>query len=127
VRGASLSLSLSSACYTGVADALCTPLAVWEVLSTPEAREAVLDPSSAPDRAFSPSPDSPSSVRPGATSSNGAAKGKKVKEAPFTMPVFASRPVHEFKGHEADVLDLSWSKVRLVSLILSSSCARTPR
>ncbi|GAA5895687.1 hypothetical protein JCM8208_005299 [Rhodotorula glutinis] len=97
---------------------------VWEVLSTPEAREHVLDPSSVPDRAFSPSPDSPSplSARPGPTASNG--KGKKAKEAPFMMPVFASRPVHEFKGHEADVLDLSWSKN---NFLLSSSMDKTVR
>ncbi|KPV73177.1 uncharacterized protein RHOBADRAFT_55388 [Rhodotorula graminis WP1] len=97
---------------------------VWEVLSTPEAREAVLDPSSVPDRAFSPSPDSPSpsSARPGPTPSNG--KCKKAKEAPFAMPVFASRPVHEFKGHEADVLDLSWSKN---NFLLSSSMDKTVR
>ncbi|GAA5854930.1 hypothetical protein JCM9279_000206, partial [Rhodotorula babjevae] len=95
---------------------------VWEVLSTPQAREAVLDPSSVPDRAFSPSPESPTSVRPAPPASNG--KGKKVKEAPFTMPVFASRPVHEFKGHEADVLDLSWSKN---NFLLSSSMDKTVR
>lgn len=30
----------------------------------------------------------------------------------LNAPVFRSEPIHEYAGHTADVLDLSWSKVR---------------
>lgn len=30
----------------------------------------------------------------------------------LNAPVFRSEPTHEYTGHTADVLDLSWSKVR---------------
>lgn len=87
---------------------------------------AAATPSSSPPSATSPLPSTPGSIPSTATSppatstpsrkkatSVGAADGKE-KEAKVpvsVMPVFGSKPLHEFKGHEADVLDLSWSKV----------------
>jgi WD40 repeat protein len=31
---------------------------------------------------------------------------------PYQAPVFDPKPLHEYVGHTADVLDISWSKVR---------------
>lgn len=42
----------------------------------------------------------------------------------LNAPVFQSRPVREYEGHEATVLDLSWSKN---SFLLSSSMDKTVR
>lgn len=36
----------------------------------------------------------------------------------LNAPVFRSEPTHEYAGHTADVLDLSWSKVRNSSNII---------
>lgn len=72
---------------------------MWKVLSSAEERTQ----NHLPEE-FPPSP-----------SSGGGKKGTGLggeKRVPCsTMPVFESKPLHEFRGHEADVLDLSWSKV----------------
>ncbi|CEQ41043.1 SPOSA6832_02722 [Sporobolomyces salmonicolor] len=119
---------------------------VWEVLSTPEARHSAMHPPSSsafplsPDEASSPatpSSDSPPLTRSQTFSSasanggsNGRKRGKDKEKTPAAiMPVFGSRPLWEFRGHEADVLDLSWSKVCLSvnNFLLSSSMDKTVR
>lgn len=116
-------------------------IAVWEVLSTPEEREATLAAASTSQQ-FDPVPLStteapagsrmsgvpatPSSPVPPPTPTVGPSGRKKGSSGPrepvCVMPVFASKPVREFKGHEADVLDLSWSKVRLLPLSAVCLC-----
>ncbi|GJN94192.1 hypothetical protein Rhopal_007266-T1 [Rhodotorula paludigena] len=116
---------------------------VWEVLSTPEEREATLAAASTSQQ-FDPVPLStteapagsrmsgvpatPSSPVPPPTPTVGPSGRKKGSSGPrepvCVMPVFASKPVREFKGHEADVLDLSWSKN---NFLLSSSMDKTVR
>ncbi|GAA5871441.1 hypothetical protein JCM3774_005601 [Rhodotorula dairenensis] len=114
---------------------------VWEVLSSPEDRAATLNPASPVDSAFphdvpsygrSSSTFAPSTPSVAATgSANAAAPGSGKKKGPprtrrpaCVMPVFGSRPIREFVGHEADVLDLSWSKN---NFLLSSSMDKTVR
>ncbi|GAA5853934.1 hypothetical protein JCM8547_008162 [Rhodosporidiobolus lusitaniae] len=132
---------------------------VWEVLSTPEDRHAVLNPSyssssSPPNPPFTPSvpSDSPSTLdspplsrtatsqppppAPSASprkkcsssstpSGSGATTTEEGEKPPASgLPVFGSKPVREFRGHEADVLDLSWSKN---NFLLSSSMDKTVR
>ncbi|ORY82893.1 hypothetical protein BCR35DRAFT_331266 [Leucosporidium creatinivorum] len=134
---------------------------VWEVLSTPSARQATqypdsspppsstfdsaspsasATPSSSPPFTTSPLPSQPVSptstgtsatatststpARKKATSVGAADKEKEGKVPVAIMPVFGSKPLHEFKGHEADVLDLSWSKN---NFLLSSSMDKTVR
>ncbi|KAI1121023.1 WD40-repeat-containing domain protein [Nemania abortiva] len=46
------------------------------------------------------------------------------KEERLSAPVFHSKPAREFKGHEGDILDLSWSKN---NFLLSSSMDKTVR
>ncbi|BGP52114.1 hypothetical protein JCM10450v2_008085 [Rhodotorula kratochvilovae] len=114
---------------------------VWEVLATPEDRDAALYPSGSPDgftpgapdspsgsRTF-PQPSTPSTIPPTPSSTAPSGSGRKKASAPpkapaCVMPVFGSRPVREFRGHEADVLDLSWSKN---NFLLSSSMDKTVR
>lgn len=79
--------------------------------------------SSSPTTSSVPLPTAPMSQNPPATPTTpAAASGRKKagsvgadtrdKRPPVTaMPVFGAKPLYEFKGHEADVLDLSWSKV----------------
>ncbi|KAJ8124707.1 hypothetical protein O1611_g8934 [Lasiodiplodia mahajangana] len=45
-------------------------------------------------------------------------------EERLSAPVFHSKPAREFKGHEGDILDLSWSKN---NFLLSSSMDKTVR
>ncbi|GAA5836381.1 hypothetical protein JCM11251_001477 [Rhodosporidiobolus azoricus] len=123
---------------------------VWEVLSTPSAREAALWPhqisrtntTSPPQSAFSPADSPPLSTSamdspplsrssmsaPPLASAPTPKKGEKDKDkekVPVSvMPVFSPRPVREFRGHDADVLDLSWSKN---NFLLSSSMDKTVR
>ncbi|BGP66361.1 hypothetical protein NBRC10512v2_007769 [Rhodotorula toruloides] len=118
---------------------------VWEVLSTPEAREAALNSQTSPtadSSAATPgAPDSPTITRsggaPATPTSTTAAPGLRSKKSksnlaqtqlPKTpvcvLPVFAPKPIREFKGHDADVLDLSWSKN---NFLLSSSMDKTVR
>jgi len=40
------------------------------------------------------------------------------------IPVFASRPIQEFRGHTADIIDLSWSKN---NFLMSASTDKTAR
>ncbi|KAJ2968683.1 hypothetical protein NUW58_g10171 [Xylaria curta] len=46
------------------------------------------------------------------------------KEERLSAPVFHSQPAREFRGHEGDILDLSWSKN---NFLLSSSMDKTVR
>ncbi|KAI1174114.1 WD40-repeat-containing domain protein [Nemania sp. FL0916] len=46
------------------------------------------------------------------------------KEERLSAPVFHPKPAREFKGHEGDILDLSWSKN---NFLLSSSMDKTVR
>ncbi|GAA6011196.1 hypothetical protein JCM10207_005535 [Rhodosporidiobolus poonsookiae] len=107
---------------------------VWQVLHTPEDRASTFHPSTpSPESTFPP--DSPPLSRSGAppptpssTTMPSRKKGSAGASAPkapvCVMPVFGSRPVREFVGHEADVLDLSWSKN---NFLLSSSMDKTVR
>lgn len=79
---------------------------VWEVLSNAADRLAALNPEAVETERSDASPQTPS-------------KKKTPPRVPVaTMPVFGTHPIQEWRGHEADVLDLSWSKVRfrIVSL-----------
>ena len=76
---------------------------VWEVLSTPDERRAAMFPDPV-DASGVPSPSGS-----GASDVGGKKKATRVPVA--VMPVFNSTPLWTYKGHEADVLDLSWSKV----------------
>ncbi|KAF6812448.1 WD repeat domain-containing protein [Colletotrichum sojae] len=69
---------------------------VWAVISTPEERRRHEEEENA----------------------NGAAGER------LSAPVFRSKPVHEFRGHTGEVLDLSWSKN---NFLLSSSMDKTVR
>ncbi|KAL8821522.1 MAG: hypothetical protein Q9223_000430 [Gallowayella weberi] len=52
------------------------------------------------------------------------ATGKEGERVRLNAPVFSSKPVHEYEGHTASVLDLSWSKN---NFLLSSSMDKTVR
>ncbi|KWU45231.1 hypothetical protein RHOSPDRAFT_33176 [Rhodotorula sp. JG-1b] len=112
---------------------------VWEVLSSPQDRAATLHPTSPLDSAFPhdvPSfgrsastfaPATRTTAAPAVPAATGSGKkrGASRRRAPVcVMPVFGTRPVREFVGHEADVLDLSWSKN---NFLLSSSMDKTVR
>ncbi|BGP58488.1 hypothetical protein JCM8202v2_006157 [Rhodotorula sphaerocarpa] len=103
---------------------------VWEVLSTPEDRATTMQPTSPLDGAFAqdPSSSAPSSGAappPTIVTGSGKKKGTPRRRAPACLlPVFASHPVREYIGHDADVLDLSWSKN---NFLLSSSMDKTVR
>ncbi|GAP88905.1 putative WD repeat domain-containing protein [Rosellinia necatrix] len=71
-------------------------LRVWAVIATEEDRKAYDDEESA----------------------------KTDEEERLSAPVFHSKPTREFKGHEGDILDLSWSKN---NFLLSSSMDKTVR
>ncbi|GAA5884077.1 hypothetical protein JCM6882_002129 [Rhodosporidiobolus microsporus] len=125
---------------------------VWEVLSNPSDRQTALHPQSPVSAAAAPSApsgdspplgsstlDSPPLSRSSmstappptaATPKKGGGdkdkdKDKEKERVPVSvLPVFAHKPVREFRGHEADVLDLSWSKN---NFLLSSSMDKTVR
>jgi hypothetical protein len=80
---------------------------VWEVLSTPDERRAAMFPDPV-DASGSPTKEVPPEV-------GGKKKGTRVPVS--TMPVFNPNPLWSYKGHEADVLDLSWSKVSQSSAV----------
>jgi WD40 repeat protein len=73
---------------------------VWAVLSDPEerGREAFASSDSAPTSTTSAANQDPPSTP------------KKERQS-VRAPVLSSKPLHELRGHTADVLDLSWSKV----------------
>ncbi|GAA5995193.1 hypothetical protein JCM11641_004410, partial [Rhodosporidiobolus odoratus] len=126
---------------------------VWEVLSSSADRNAAMYPTStfhsqpeSPPATTTGAPESPPAV-PGtpasfasASTTNTTPTRKKSYTGPArtgtpgttgggrapvsVMPVFQSKPVREFRGHEADVLDLSWSKN---NFLLSSSMDKTVR
>ena len=73
-------------------------LRVWQVISSPEDREA---------------------VEPRGSSENGSESGVKLK-----APVFKPKLVREYDGHTSSILDLSWSKN---NFLLSSSMDKTVR
>lgn len=119
-------------------------IAVWEVLSSKEARQQTMTPdptfdpsvpsaanvelpSSPTDKTFARYPTTSSCHAPTTPGQNGSGagddktskSGKKKRQSRhrqrtprIVMPVFNQKPLHEYHGHEADVLDLSWSKVR---------------
>jgi WD repeat-containing protein 44 len=78
---------------------------VWALISTPEERRKH------------------ESIEEAAGTSEGTEyhQGKGLK---LNAPVFISEPLHEYAGHTADVLDLSWSKN---NFLLSSSMDKTVR
>jgi WD40 repeat protein len=82
---------------------------VWQVdggLPSPNGWPEVTTPEETPRTgSFGPLPTPTTASAGGSTSQR---KRPKLAE----VPVFANRPLHEWKGHTADVLDLSWSKVR---------------
>lgn len=45
----------------------------------------------------------------------------------LNAPVFRSEPTHEYTGHTADVLDLSWSKVRNFKVLVCETRRRPIR
>jgi WD40 repeat protein len=63
------------------------------------------------------------SVIAGSPAGNGK-KGNAVTGVPVRAPVFGHKPLHEWKGHTSDVLDLSWSKN---NFLISSSMDKTVR
>lgn len=71
-------------------------LRVWAVIATPEDRKAYDDEENADTE----------------------------KKEHLSAPVFHPQPAREFKGHEGDILDLSWSKN---NFLLSSSMDKTVR
>ena len=77
---------------------------VWSVISTPEERRK-----------------HESSEEAAGTEGTEYQQGRGLK---LNAPVFRSEPLHEYAGHTADVLDLSWSKN---NFILSSSMDKTVR
>ena len=84
---------------------------VWQVLSTPEEREAATSRPTLPrgGSILSPASDATASAPPSMPNTPSRKKsGSHLAE----VPVFSNRPLHEYHGHTADVLDLSWSKVR---------------
>ncbi|KAI5479504.1 WD repeat protein 44 [Pseudohyphozyma bogoriensis] len=93
---------------------------IWEVLATSQDRI------NATSYDHHHSTDYPETPRTPATPTTSRAEKKKSSpKAPCSvMPVFGTKPLHEFKGHEADVLDLSWSKN---NFLLSSSMDKTVR
>ncbi|SCZ97886.1 BZ3500_MvSof-1268-A1-R1_Chr3-3g06434 [Microbotryum saponariae] len=107
---------------------------VWEVLKTPEGRfiAATSDGyGGETSQQLKPDQSSPAKVRPcpptSTASSQSTSARKKTSLPPKpanVMPVFNPVPIREYAGHEADVLDLSWSKN---NFLLSSSMDKTVR
>ncbi|ANB12224.1 hypothetical protein AWJ20_473 [Sugiyamaella lignohabitans] len=106
---------------------------VWEVISTPQDRDhdrggreksGSFTGSSA--ATFATYPDSSDSEDHQHTNSPFKSKGgfKRRHNTAAYAPVFKTKPVREFYGHTADVLDLSWSKN---NFLLSSSMDKTVR
>ncbi|KAM0750005.1 WD40 repeat-like protein [Meredithblackwellia eburnea MCA 4105] len=98
---------------------------IWEVLSTPETRQSAEHPDATdgPDKPSTPQvPQTPSSTTSKKKSAN--AGPSRLRTPVAAMPVFGTNPVQEWRGHEADVLDLSWSKN---NFLLSSSMDKTVR
>ncbi|SCV74711.1 BQ2448_7740 [Microbotryum intermedium] len=94
---------------------------VWEVLKTPEERFTAAASNGLrgeTTQQLKPDQSSPPKARPcpsAAKASSQSTSAKKKSSLPRkpanVMPVFNPVPIREYGGHEADVLDLSWSKV----------------
>lgn len=89
---------------------------IWQVISTPEEREQYKNSSSISTITSIPTyntfnaPTTPTSEEP------------PKKRQTVSAPIFIPTPIREYRGHTADILDLSWSKN---NFLLSSSKDKT--
>lgn len=107
---------LAAGCQDGV-------VRVWAVVQTDQERQqALLDSLGRGTEDDDLDLDSLPAVPLAPTPSGRCIAGNKKPHRMFHMPVFNQTPCREFRGHTADVLDVSWSKN---GFLLSSSIVRT--
>lgn len=107
---------LAAGCQDGV-------VRVWAVVQTEEERQrALLESLGRGGETDDLTTDDLPTVPLAPTQSSKACAPKRHRQL-FHMPVFSQKPCREFKGHTADVLDVSWSKN---GFLLSSSIVSPP-
>ena len=89
---------------------------VWQILSSPEDRDIAIDAmttSLASSTGHEPTWSGSATLDVAKHLNSMKESTKRTAKPMLAFPIFAHEPLHEWHGHTSDILDLSWSKVRL--------------